>query len=114
MYTVPTYFSCPGEMANGTFEINVNGYSGPYSYEVFDSSSTSVFGLVTANTSTNPEIVTGMSAGIYNVVITETASPFCSATSNVIILSPTAALTLVALETSNVTCDNNSGTRILV
>ncbi|MDG1730455.1 MAG: T9SS type B sorting domain-containing protein [Algibacter sp.] len=97
---------------DGTFELNVNGYSGAYTYEVFDSSSVSVFGMVPANTSTNPELVTGLLAGTYSVVITETASPFCSATSSVIISSPSDPLNLIALETSNVTCDDDKGTII--
>ena len=109
--TLPSAVTCFGDNS-GTFEINVSGYSGPYSYEVFDSSSNSVFGIVTANTSTNPEIVTGVSAGTYNVVITETASPFCTANSNVTIPSPTSALTVVAIEASSVSCDNNTGTII--
>ncbi|GAA4882319.1 T9SS type B sorting domain-containing protein [Flaviramulus aquimarinus] len=107
--TSPTAVTCFGDNS-GTFEINVSGYSGPYTYEVFDSSSASVFGSVGANTSTNPEVVTGLLAGTYSVVITETASPFCSATSNVIISTPLEALTLVATETSNVTCDDDKGT----
>ncbi|GAA4946425.1 T9SS type B sorting domain-containing protein [Algibacter agarivorans] len=107
--TTSTAVTCFGDN-NGAFEINVSGYSGPYTYEVFDSSSVSVLGIVSANTSTNPETVTGLLAGTYSVVIIETASPFCSATSNVIISSPLDALTLVATETSNVTCDDDKGT----
>ena len=107
--TTPTEVTCFGDNT-GSFELNVNGYSGAYSYEVFDSTSTSVFGVVSANTSTNPEIITGLIAGTYTVVITETASPFCSNTTDVIISSPADALTVVASETSNVTCDNDSGT----
>src|SRR5690606_7095035 len=45
------------------------------------------------------------------VEVTETDSPFCSVTSNVVtIVSPPTPLTLTISETSNVTCDNNSGT----
>ncbi len=95
---------------DGSFEINVSGYSGAYTYEVFDDLGVSVTGSVNANTSTNPETVTGMQAGTFSVVITETATPFCSAASNVIIASPSEALTLTASETSNVTCDDNQGT----
>jgi gliding motility-associated-like protein len=96
---------------NGAFEINVSNYSGTYTYEVFDSSGTSINGIVSANTSTNPEIVTGMNAGNFTVVVTETASPFCTVSSNVITIdSPADPLNVVATETSNVTCDNNSGT----
>jgi len=105
----PTPVTCFGD-TSGSFELSVNGYSGSYNYEVFDISATSVLGVVAANTSTNPEIVTGLLAGTYSVVITETASPFCSVTTSVIIASPIAALTVNATETSNVTCDNDKGT----
>jgi gliding motility-associated-like protein len=101
--------TCFGDNS-GSFDIDVNGYSGTYTYEVFDSAGISVTGIINANTSTNPLTVSGMSAGSYTVVITETESPFCSATSNVVISSPSEALTLVAAETSNVTCDNSQGT----
>ncbi|PWH82547.1 chromophore lyase [Algibacter marinivivus] len=107
--TTPTPVTCFGDN-DGTFELNVSGYSGPYTYEVFDSSSASVFGVVNANTSTNPELVSGLLGGTYSVVITETASPFCSVTSTVIIPSPSEPLDLVAIETSNVTCDDGRGT----
>ncbi|MEW4924105.1 T9SS type B sorting domain-containing protein [Algibacter sp. 2305UL17-15] len=107
--TTPTAITCFGDNT-GAFEINVSGYSGPYTYEVFDSTSASVTGVVSANTSTNPEVVSGMASGTYSVVITETASPFCTTTSTVIIPSPLDPLTVVATETSNVTCDNDKGT----
>jgi len=94
----------------GSFEINLSNYSGTYTYEVFDSSNTLVLGPINANTSTNPETVSGMLAGSFTVEITETASPFCTTSSNVIISSPASALDLVALETSNVTCTDNLGT----
>jgi gliding motility-associated-like protein len=107
--TTSTSVTCFGDNS-GTFDINISGYSGTYTYEVFDNSGTSVTGIVNANTSTNPLTVSGMSAGSFSVVINETESPFCSATSNVIISSPFEALTLIASETSNVTCDNSEGT----
>lgn len=109
--TTSTPVTCFGDN-DGTISINITGsYSGPYNYEIFDSSSTSVFGVVSANTSTNPEIVTGLLGGNYTVVVTETASPFCSTISNTVTVgSPLDPLTLVATETSNVTCDNDSGT----
>lgn len=105
----PSLVTCFGDNS-GAIEIDVNGYSGAYDYEVFDSLGTSVTGIINANTSTNPITVSGMSAGPYSVVITETESPFCSVTSNVIISSPVEVLSLIATETSNVTCDNSQGT----
>jgi gliding motility-associated-like protein len=104
-----TSVTCFGDNT-GAFEINITNYTGAYTYEVFDSLGTSVTGVVNANTATNPETVTGMEAGTFSVVITETAIPFCSNTSNVIIASPQEALTLVLSETSNVTCTNGQGT----
>lgn len=101
--------TCFGDNS-GSFDINVTNYSGAYTYEVFDDLGTSVTGVVNANTSTNPLTVTGMQAGTFSVVITETDVPFCSNTANVIISSPQEALTLALSETSNVTCNNNQGT----
>ena len=96
---------------NGEFEINVSGYTGPYTYDILDGTGTSVRGITATNTSTNPEVVTGLSGGNYTVVVTETASPFCTTTSNVITIdSPATPLTVVATETASVTCDNNIGT----
>ena len=94
--------------------MNIDGYSGAYDYEVFDNSGTSVSGVINANTSTNPLTVSNMTAGSFTVVVTETEPPFCSATSTVIINSPSEALTLIASETSNVTCDNSQGTIVAV
>ncbi|WP_400078048.1 T9SS type B sorting domain-containing protein [Winogradskyella sp. R77965] len=113
--TIPTFTLTPAEVTcfgdnSGSFDINITNYTGTYTYEVFDSSNTSVTGLVNANTSTNPVTVAGMEAGTFTVVITETAIPFCSNTSDVVIASPTEALALSISETSNVTCNNNEGT----
>ena len=107
--TTPTALTCFGDNS-GSFELFISEYSGPYNYEVFDDLGTSVTGVIPANTTTNPTTVSGLTSGSYSVVITETASPFCSATGTVIIASPSEALDVVATETSNVTCDNNVGT----
>ncbi|SDS34126.1 gliding motility-associated C-terminal domain-containing protein [Formosa sp. Hel1_31_208] len=107
--TTPSAVTCFGDNT-GSFELNINGYTGTYNYEVFDSIGTSVTGIVNTNTSTNPITVSGLTAGSFTVVITETESPFCTATAGVIISSPAEALTLIANETSNVTCDNSQGT----
>ncbi|MDD5148925.1 MAG: T9SS type B sorting domain-containing protein [Flavobacterium sp.] len=99
---------CFGD-ANGTIEINVTGYSGAYSYNVFNGVILQTSGI--GNTSTNPLPITGLPSGNYTVEVTETVSPFCVKTSNLVIIeSPIAPLTLSASETSNVTCDNNKGT----
>ncbi len=107
--TTPSAVTCFGDNT-GSIEISVTGYTGPYTYEVFDSASASVTGVINANTSTNPQIVSGMAAGTYSVVVTQTASPFCTTTSDVVIQSPPDPLSVIATETSNVTCDNDKGT----
>ena len=105
----PSGVTCFGDNT-GSFDINITNYSGAYTYEVFDTLGASVFGIVNANTSTNPQSVTGMEAGTFSVIITETDIPFCSNTANVIISSPAEALTLTLSETASVTCNNIDGT----
>ncbi|WP_406683664.1 T9SS type B sorting domain-containing protein [Seonamhaeicola sp. MEBiC1930] len=102
--------TCYGDN-DGTIEVNISGYSGPYNYEVFDSSSASVFGVVSANTTTNPLVITGLVSDNYTIVVTETSSPFCSTSSGTITVpTPSAPLAVTATETSNVTCDDDKGT----
>ena len=105
----PSEMTCFGDNS-GSFEINIANYTGSYTYEVFDSLGTSIIGAINANTSTNPITVTGLSAGTFSVVITETDVPFCTATASVTMVSPLDALALNVSETSNVTCNNNEGT----
>ncbi len=104
----PTIVICFDDTA--TFDINVSGYSGPYTYQLFDTLGNPVSGAVTANTATNPLTVNGIAAGSYNVVLNETAAPFCSATASLVINSPSETLTLDASATSDVTCTNDKGT----
>ncbi|MEY8848989.1 T9SS type B sorting domain-containing protein [Psychroserpens sp. XS_ASV72] len=104
-----TAVTCFGDNS-GTIELNISGYTGNYTYEIFDASNTSVMGPVNANTSTNPLLVSGISAGTYTVEIIETESPFCSETATIVVSSPSESLALTASETSNVTCDNSQGT----
>ena len=106
--TSSTAVICFGD--TGSFEMNLNGYSGPYNYEVFDSLGAS-FTTGTGDSSLlNPETVSLIPAGNYTVTVTELNSPYCSATSSVIIASPIDVLTLLASETSSVTCDDGQGT----
>ncbi len=100
---------CYGD-TNGALEINVTGYTGAYSYEVFTSAgvSTAITGL--GNTGTNPLTITGISGGNYFVRITETAAPLCIEDSNIItIISPDMPLSATVNEVANVTCTNDQG-----
>ncbi|MFH4967639.1 T9SS type B sorting domain-containing protein [Gaetbulibacter sp. M240] len=108
--TPTTTITCFGD-TNGELEFTVSGYTGNYTYEVLDNTGATILGPTAGNTSTNPLTVSGLSGGNYSIRVTETDSPFCVATSNVIMIaSPSEALVLSANETSNVTCDNNAGT----
>ncbi len=100
---------CFGD-TNGALEINITGYTGAYSYEVFTGAgvSTGITGL--GDTATNPLTIAGVSGGNYFVRITETAAPLCVEDSNIItIISPDMPLTATVSEVANVTCTNDQG-----
>jgi gliding motility-associated-like protein len=108
--TAITPVTCFGD-SNGAIAINVTGYTGTYNYEVFNSVGASIGGVISTNTSVNPRPIAGLAAGNYTVKVTETASPFCIKTSNMVtVSSPSASLVMTANETSNVTCTNDKGT----
>ena len=104
-----TIISCFGDNS-GTIEVVVDQYTGPYDYEVFDSSGSSVFGVLNGDTSVNPLIINNLSADTYTIQVTETADPFCTVSGTIVVSSPPAPLTIDAIETTNVTCDNSQGT----
>ncbi|MBF02702.1 MAG: hypothetical protein CMP76_05345 [Flavobacterium sp.] len=82
--------------------------AGPFVYEIYDASNT----LVTSGNSPNagPFTVTGLAAGIYQLVTTLTNSPNCPATTSFTITQPTTALSLV-LNSTPITCNpGNDGT----
>ncbi|RMA64366.1 T9SS type B sorting domain-containing protein [Ulvibacter antarcticus] len=96
---------------NGELELTINGYIGAYTYQLYDGAGTPVGVLVTANTSTNPEIISGLPSGNFSVEIIETETPFCTTSTNVVTIgSPPTPLLLEISETSNVTCTNDQGT----
>lgn len=100
--------TCFGD-SNGTITVNVSGYSGTISYVVNDIQGNTV---ATGNgtTSVNPFVISGLSGGSYQVIVTATQAPFCSATSNfMVVASPSEPLVINANETANVTCTNNLG-----
>ena len=100
---------CFGD-ANGALEVSISGYTGNYNYEIFDDANVSTGILGSANTSTNPLAISGLSGGNYVVRITETDYPFCSEDSNTItIASPDRALTATPIEVANVSCTNDQG-----
>ncbi|WP_348811958.1 T9SS type B sorting domain-containing protein [Flavobacterium maritimum] len=101
--------------ANGAIEINVIGYTGAYTYEVFNGV-TSVTSGSHDTTISNPFVIPfGLVAGTnYTVVVTETAYPRCTTTSNVVAITEPPVLDLSAsITVVNQNC-NNAGAVITV
>lgn len=98
---------------DGEISLAINNYSGTYNYEVFsrDNSGVETTTGVTGSFDTNapinsPEIITGLPAGNLVVHIEATDSPFCDVVSNVVtVRSPDRALSVAAIQTSEVTCN---------
>ncbi len=112
--TVTENNDCFGN-TNGELELTITGYVGAYTYQLLDGTGTPIGAPIAANTSTNPQPITGLTSGNYVVDIIETETPFCTATSNVVnIGSPPSPLMLEVSETSNVTCNNNEGVIIAI
>ena len=94
----------------GTLEINVSGYSGPYAYTVYNANGTATAVTGVANTTTNPLSITGLVGGNYFVRVSETAYPSCSEDSNTVtIVSPDRPLTAIVNKIADVTCTNDKG-----
>ncbi|MCD0474213.1 T9SS type B sorting domain-containing protein [Flavobacterium sp. EDS] len=103
---------CFGD-ANGTITIDVTGYVGNYSYEVFDGLVSKATGA--ANTATGSVIITGLAAGNnYTVVVKATDYPLCSTTSNVVeITQPDEKLTIETITNVPKNC-NTTGAVVTV
>ena len=100
---------CFGD-TNGAVEINVSGYTGPYSFEVFTDAGVTTGITGVGDTATNPMTITGLSGGNYFVRVTETNNPLCVEDSNIItIVSPDMPLTATVNPIANVTCTNDQG-----
>ncbi|GBF18546.1 hypothetical protein C21_00704 [Arenibacter sp. NBRC 103722] len=107
--TAITPVTCFGDN-NGALQINVSGYSGPYNYTVYTSAGVATAITGSANTSTNPLTISGLTGGNYYVRVTETNVPLCFENSNTVrIISPDRALTANVDPIANVTCSNDAG-----
>ncbi|PCJ91864.1 MAG: hypothetical protein COA50_16120 [Flavobacteriaceae bacterium] len=106
--TVPV--TCFGD-TDGESEINITGYTGAYSYEVFNSATGLTTGIVgVGNTTTNPYTITNLQGGNYFVRVTETNTPQCiQDTNNFTIVSPDMPLIAIVNPIAEVTCTNNLG-----
>ncbi|MFS4466229.1 T9SS type B sorting domain-containing protein [Maribacter sp. 2210JD10-5] len=103
--------TCLGD-DNGELEIDVRGYSGNYSYQVFDSADNPIGSLVNTDTSVNPRPISGLPGGNYYVRIIETdvtSSRCFDDTNTVTIISPSIPLDATVSILSEPTCDNDRG-----
>ena len=104
--------SCFGG-SDGEISLDLTGYSGVYTYEVFSrdntgtETSTGVTGSFDTNAPINsPEIITGVPAGNLVVHIEAMDSPFCDTVSNTTtVREPDRPLTLTATQTADVSCN---------
>ena len=105
--------SCYGE-SNGGMTIYIDGYSGNYNYEVFDTVGNSVVASTASDTSINPRPINGLIGGNYYVRITETAVPLCTENTNVItISSPDRPLSGIVAVVAEATCSDDKGEIII-
>ncbi|SFR57839.1 gliding motility-associated C-terminal domain-containing protein [Maribacter stanieri] len=101
--------TCFGD-TNGSLEIDIDGYTGNYNYEVFNTAGVSVIASTATDTSINPRTITGLSGGSYYVTITETDIPLCSEDTNIItIISPDRPLSGVVTPLAEATCTDDQG-----
>lgn len=113
---------CSGEN-NGAIEINVTGYTGTYDYEVYNNVP-AIPVLVTSGSNDtgavngNPFVIPfGFIAGNdYTVVVKETSAyPKCTTTSNSVVITEPAKLTLsTAITVVNKNCFNTTGAQVTV
>ncbi len=100
---------CFGD-TNGALEINVSGYTGPYTYEIFTDAGVTTGISGAGDTATNPFTISGLSGGNYFVRVTESNNPLCVEDSNIItIVSPDMPLITTVNPVANVTCTNDQG-----
>tara|TARA_R110002050_G_scaffold100607_1_gene208335 strand:- start:14027 stop:24442 length:10416 start_codon:yes stop_codon:yes gene_type:complete len=82
--------------------------SGPFNYSIVDNLGNTVTSGSTPNA--GPITISSLLGGTYTINATLINSPFCGISKNFTITMPTAELTVVATETSSVTCDDDKGT----
>ncbi len=100
-------------VADGSFSVAINNYTGTYDYQLFAVAGTPVGGLISSDTST-PLVISNLPGGSYYVRVTETNAPLCEDDSNVITINtPSAPITAIIREEASVTCSNDQG-KILV
>jgi len=95
--------SCLGD-EDGTINISITGYSGPYNFTILDENGNPTAFSGTGNTTTDPDpyvLPVLLPQGVYIVEITETADPLCMERSNAIAVTGPAAPIITAISPIN-------------
>lgn len=98
---------------NGVIELVVTGYDGNYSYTVTNTVTSDDVSTGNSTTADNPTEIGNLSPGSYSVTVVATDTPFCDATSNVIILVAPTQLNLDVTQLERETCDPGDDASIL-
>uniref|UniRef100_UPI00232EB7D3 T9SS type B sorting domain-containing protein n=1 Tax=Aquimarina algiphila TaxID=2047982 RepID=UPI00232EB7D3 len=93
---------------DGSVNLVVTGYTGPYTYVATNSSTVPVTTVSGGgNTATDPAtglVIPGLAAGDITVVVTATNTPFCDATSNVVAITQPPAILVTANQIRDESC----------
>ncbi|WP_378180173.1 T9SS type B sorting domain-containing protein [Aquimarina sp. SS2-1] len=96
--------SCLGD-ADGTINISITGYSGPYNFTILDENGNPTAFTGTGDTTTDPDpyiLPVTLPQGVYIVEITETANPLCTERSNAVAVMGPGAPIVTAISPINV------------
>ncbi len=96
--------SCFGD-ADGTINISITGYSGPYNFTILDENGNPTAFSGTGDTTTDPDpyiLPVTLPQGVYIVEITETADPLCTERSNAIAVTGPATPIVTAISPINI------------
>ncbi|QYS91949.1 hypothetical protein JJC04_04755 [Flavobacterium covae] len=103
---------CFGDTTGGSLLLSVQGYSGPYTYTLYDNTNTIVAGhngIIVDNTVTNPFTISGLPAGTYTVKIKENNFPKCDITTASATVGTPTQLAITATVDKNDNCNSLAG-----
>ncbi len=88
---------------DGSVVLTVTGYTGAYSYNATNTTTGTVTPGV-GNTATGTHTITGLEAGNIEVVVTATATPFCSTPTNTVAITQPPVINLTVNQIQDETC----------
>ncbi|WP_299186509.1 T9SS type B sorting domain-containing protein [uncultured Aquimarina sp.] len=95
--------TCLGD-ADGTINISITGYTGPYNFTILDENGNPTAFSGTGDTTTDPNpyiLPVNLPQGVYIVEIVETADPLCTERSNVVAITGPGAPIVTAISAIN-------------